>query len=118
LALLLTKEAPAQTTAHSAGEFLNSIGVCTHIAQGIDNPTNVANCLSFAGIRNLRDDGSTNEATIQGWIYVHNHSGAQVCLLPINGDVAKTISVCEKLAGSGALLAAEGPNEPNNFPVT
>jgi hypothetical protein len=110
--------ATAQTTAVRARDFLDSIGVCTHIAQGIDNPTNVAACLSFAGIRNLRDDGSTRTATIQGWIYIHHTSGARVCLLPIDGNIAKTLSVYESLAAAGALLAAEGPNEPNNFPVT
>jgi hypothetical protein len=107
----------AQTTAVRAADFLNSIGVCTHIAQGIDNPTNVAACLSFAGIRNIRDDGSTRAETLQGWINVHNISGAKVCLLPINGDIARSLSAYEQLAAAGALLAAEGPNEPNNFPV-
>ena len=108
----------AGTTAVRASDFLNSIGVCTHIAQGIDNPTNVATCLSYAGIRNLRDDGSARAATIQGWIQVHSTSGAKVCLLPINGDVARSLSAYESLAAAGALLAVEGPNEPNNFPVT
>jgi hypothetical protein len=117
LLFLLGTNAQAQTTAVRAVDFLNSISVCTHIAQGIDNPTNVATCLSYAGIRNLRDDGSTRAATIQGWIHVHNASGAKVCLLPINGNIAKTLSVYEQLAAAGALLAAEGPNEPNNFPV-
>jgi hypothetical protein len=115
---LVADHANAQVTALSAHDFLNSIGVCTHIAQGIDNPTNVAACLSYAGIRNIRDDGSTSSATIQGWIYVHNNSGARISLLPINGNIAKTLSVYESLAAANALLAAEGPNEPNNFPVT
>jgi hypothetical protein len=107
----------AETIAVSAADFLNSIGVCTHIAQGIDNPTNVATCLTYAGIRNIRDDGTTRPATIDGWIYVHNASGAKACLLPVNGSVAKSISTYEQLAAAGALLAVEGPNEPNNFPV-
>jgi len=115
---LVADNANAQVTALSARDFLNSIGVCTHIAQGIDNPTNVAACLRYAGIPNIRDDGSTSSATIQGWIYVHNNSGARISLLPINGNIAKTLSVYESLAAAGALLAAEGPNEPNNFPVT
>jgi hypothetical protein len=110
--------ARAQIKAVRAVDFLNSIGVCTHIAQGIDNPTNVAACLSYAGIRNLRDDGSTRAATIQGWIYVHNASGARVCLLPMDGNIAKSLAAYDALAAAGALLAVEGPNEPNNFHVT
>ena len=114
---LLENNAPAQTTAAKAADFLNSIGVCTHIAQGIDNPSNVAACLTYAGIRNLRDDGSTSAAIIQGWIHVHKTSGAKVCLLPVMGNIAGTLSVAEQLRAAGALLAAEGPNEPNNFRV-
>jgi hypothetical protein len=115
---MMGSAAKAQTTAVRANDFLNSIGVCTHIAQGIDNPTNVAACLSYAGIRSIRDDGSIRAAAIQGWIHVHNTSGARVCLLPINGNIAQSLSAYESLAAVGALLAAEGPNEPNNFPVT
>jgi hypothetical protein len=108
----------AQTMAVSAEEFLSSIGVCTHIAQGVDNPTNVATCMSYAGIRNIRDDGSTNPKSIQGWIYIHDTSGAKMCLLPIKANIAQSLSMYEQLAAAGALLAVEGPNEPNNDPVT
>jgi hypothetical protein len=101
-----------------ANDFLNSIGVDTHIAQGIDNAPQVATSLTYAGIRNIRDDGSTNPATIQAWLNVHAASGAKLSLLPINGNIADSISEYEQMAVAGALLAAEGPNEPNNFPVT
>jgi hypothetical protein len=84
----------------------------------VDNPTNVATCMSYAGIRNMRDDGSTNPKTIQGWIYLHDTSGAKMCLLPVKGNIAQSLSMYEQLAAAGALLAVEGPNEPNNDPVT
>jgi hypothetical protein len=116
--LRLADNAHGQTTAVSADEFLSSIGVCTHIAQGVDNPTQVAVCLRHAGIRNIRDDGSSNPVAMQGYINVHNTSGAKVSLLPINGNIARSLSEYEQLAAAGALLAAEGPNEPNNDPVT
>jgi len=117
LMCLAGNNARAQTTAARACDFLDSIGACAHIAQGIDNPTNVADCLKYAGIRNIRDDGSTSAETIAGWIALHNLSGAKVCLLPVDGNIARTLSAYEQLAAAGALLAAEGPNEPNNFPV-
>ena len=41
----------------------------------------------------------------------------RVCLLPVNGNISNTLFACEQLAAAGALLAAEGPNEPNNFHV-
>ena len=34
------------------------------------------------------------------------------------GNLEDTISTGKALAASGALLAFEGPNEPNNFPIT
>jgi hypothetical protein len=74
--------------------------------------------LVYAGIRNIRDDGSTNPTTIQGWINVHQVSGARVSLLPINGYIASSLFEYEQLAAAGSLLAVEGPNEPNNFPFT
>jgi hypothetical protein len=107
-----------ETTAIKANDFLSSIGVCTHISQGKDNPTRVAECLSFAGIRAIRDDGSRNPKTLQAFIDVHQASGAKVVLLPINGNVAASLAEYEVLAAADALLAAEGPNEPNNWHVT
>jgi hypothetical protein len=39
-------------------------------------------------------------------------------MLPWNRSIKDAIFKLEELAAAGALLAAEGPNEPNNFPVT
>ncbi len=107
-----------ETTAVRACDFLNSIGVCTHITQGEDSPDKVAKCLAYAGIREVRDDGSTNPKTLQSFIDVHRASGAKVVLLPVNGNIAASLEEYETLAAAGALLAVEGPNEPNNFRVT
>jgi len=110
--------ADADSTAIKANDFLNSIGVCTHISQGEDSPSKVAESLAYAGIRAVRDDGSKNPKTLQSFIDVHQASGAKVVPLPINGDIAASLEEYETLAAAGALLAAEGPNEPNNFKVT
>jgi hypothetical protein len=99
-------------------DFLNSIGTNTHLGQGVDNASSVGPCLVYAGIRNIRDDGSINPTTLQGWINVHKVSNARVSLLPISGNIASSLSEYEQLAAAGSLLAVEGPNEPNNFPVT
>ena len=105
-------------TAIKANDFLDSIAVCTHVTQGKDDPDAVAKCLSYAGIRAIRDDGSTNSQTLQAFLNIHQTSGAKVVLLPMNGDIAASLSEYEILAGAGALKAVEGPNEPNNWPVT
>jgi hypothetical protein len=102
-------------TAVGADDFLGSIGVCTHVAQGIDAPTSSATALAFAGIRNIRDDGSA--AHVGDWITMHQMAGVRLSLLT-NQDVAATVAMAKQLAAAGALLAVEGPNEPNNFPVT
>ena len=106
------------TTAVKANDFLNSIGACTHIRQGEDDPAKVAECLTYIGIRAIRDDGTTDPKTLQSFIDIHRASGAKVVLLPINGDVAASLAEYETLAAAGALLAADGPNEPNNWHVT
>ncbi len=112
------ERAACASVAAKAGDFLNSIGVCTHISQKVDDPDRVALCLTYCGIRNFRDDGSTDPATLQSFIHIHASTGAKLCLLPINGDIAKCLVEYEMISEAGALLAVEGPNEPNNGPIT
>jgi hypothetical protein len=95
--------------------FLSSIGVCVHIAQGVDDATSSAKAMAYAGIRNLRDDGNPN--AVPGWIAAHQTAGVRTAMLP-NGDIPTTVGMAKQLEDAGALLAVEGPNEPNNFPVT
>ena len=102
-------------TAFRVSDFLDSIGVCTHIGQGVDNAERSATAMKFAGIRGLRDDGRPNH--IADWITVFRQAGVRTALLT-NHDVASTIDMAKQLHAAGALLAVEGPNEPNNFAVT
>ena len=97
-------------TAIKANDFLNSIGVCTHIVQGADNPTKVAEALTYTGIRVVREDASKNPKTLQTFIGIHHATGTKFVLLPMNGDVAAILFELETLAAEGALLATEGPN--------
>ncbi len=106
---------PTGTTAVPVGQFLDSIGACTHVAQGVDSPTQSATAMAYAGLRNLRDDG--NPGTVPDWIAMHQSAGVRVCVLS-NQNVASTLDMAKQLNAAGALLAVEGPNEPNNFPVT
>jgi hypothetical protein len=103
------------TTAAPMGRFLDSIGACAHVAQGVDAPTQSAAAMAYAGLRNLRDDG--NPGTVPDWIAMHQSAGIRVCVLS-NQDVTSTLGMAKQLNAAGALLAVEGPNEPNNFPVT
>jgi hypothetical protein len=96
-------------------DFLGSLGVCVHIAQGVDSAQPTATALKYAGIRNLRDDGRAS--AVPGWLTVHQEAGVLVNMLP-SSDIATTIGMAKQLKDAGALLSVEGPNEPNNFPVT
>jgi hypothetical protein len=108
-----------EVAAVRARDFLDSIGVCTHIGQGIDNASQSAAALAYAGIRNIRDDG--NPGHLQDWISVHKQAGVRVVLTwsgPDDDAMSSLISTSRQLAAAGALLAMEGPNEPNNWAVT
>ncbi len=87
LLAMITRQGTA-TTALRADDFLNSIGVCTHISQGKDDPARVAEAVKYAGIRAIRDDGTTNPRTLQAYIELHEASGARMVLLPRTGDIA------------------------------
>ncbi|MEO7092715.1 MAG: glycosyl hydrolase [Polyangiales bacterium] len=106
---------PIGVTAIRAEDFLRSLGVCTHVGQGIDAPTESAAALSYAGMRNIRDDG--RPSAVKNWIAMHAVAGVRLSLLT-NHDVASTIAMAKELNAASALLAVEGPNEPNNFAVT
>lgn len=107
----LATAAQAGVAAVSSLTFLSSLGVNTHIDQGYD-ATKYVPALHYLGVRNIRDSRRNLEKTIM----VHQQTGVQVALLAF--DVEGTIAAAKTLAQAGALLAIEGPNEPNNFPVT
>jgi hypothetical protein len=98
------------STATPAKAFLNSLGVNTHVDQGYSADGYVPP-LQYLGVRNVRD-GQRNS---QGYITLRQRAGVKVCLMV---DPANVVSIAKPLAQAGALLAIEGPNEPNNFPLT
>ncbi|HXE52000.1 MAG TPA: hypothetical protein VN541_03250, partial [Tepidisphaeraceae bacterium] len=103
----------------SARDFLDSLGVCTHIGQGADDPERAADALTYAGIRNIRDDASPRH--VRDWILVHKQAGVKVVLTqsgPSDSSIPRILAMSRHLAEVGALLALEGPNEPNNWAVT
>ena len=95
----------------SADVFLSSLGVDIHVDQGVAGASYIAP-LRYLGIRNVRDEGR-NSAQIQ---LIHQQTGIRLDLVG-EGDLEGTISTGKSLAASGALMAFEGPNEPNNSPI-
>jgi hypothetical protein len=107
---------PGGTTAVRAVDFLNSIGVCVHVQHHQDASKLVAP-LKYVGVRNVRDGADGNFDT-SGLLLLHREAGVLVAFGPGSGpkdaSFPKTIAACKELAAAGALLAVEGPNEPNN----
>ncbi|HEX5660517.1 MAG TPA: hypothetical protein VFX59_25155, partial [Polyangiales bacterium] len=98
-----------------ASSLLNSLGVCTHVGQGVDDPAKSADAMRYAGLRNFRDDG--NPQAVPGWLTMHQRAGVRGSIIT-NSNIDSTLTMAKQLYASDALLAVEGPNEPNNFPVT
>jgi hypothetical protein len=102
---------PTGVQAVSSDTFLSSLGVCTHVDQGYD-PGSYVLPLRYLGVRNIRD----SERNLSGHLMLHKQTGILVDLL--GADVSNLTAAARILARAGALLSIEGPNEPNNFPIT
>lgn len=102
--------------AAAAGSFLKSLGAATHIGQSVDDAARVAAVLPYLGISNIRDDAHADH--VPDWIDLHRISGARTNLIAQSDSLDATMEMVTTLAAAGALLAVEGPNEPNNQPVT
>jgi hypothetical protein len=109
--------AAPRTTAASANDFLDSIGVCVHVQHG--QPARVLSPdLAYLGVRAVRD-GADGNFDVTGLLLLHQQAGVRVVFGPGSGArdeaLAQTIAAARQLATAGALRAVEGPNEPNNF---
>jgi hypothetical protein len=103
--------ANVDVTAVSADTFLNSLGVNTHVDQEVSGSSYIEP-LRYLGVRNIRD-------LARHWPQfqlINRATGVRLDLAG-EGDLDGTISIGKALAASGALMAFEGPNEPNNFPI-
>ena len=122
LLLMLSAALPAAarrsgTKARSAHDFVQSIGVCIHVQHGQD-PALLAPMLQYTGIPNVRDAIDKNYSS-QGLLRLHQLSGCRILLCAGSGatdeDLPATLTMARQLHREGALMAIEGPNEPNNF---
>jgi hypothetical protein len=98
--------------ATSADSFLNSLGINIHIDQGVE-PASYVEPLKYLGIRQVRN-GARH---VDGSVLVAQKTGVHFTIFG-TGDLKAIIYAAERLAKAKALLAIEGPNEPNNFSIT
>jgi hypothetical protein len=97
--------------AFSANVFLSSLGVNVHVSQGY-NVDAYVEPLKYLGVRNIRDSAGELDRILM----LHQNAGVKVDLL-LWCDLESEMRAAERLASVGALLAVEGPNEPNNFRI-
>ena len=106
-------EEAAGTLSHGADAFLSSLGINIHIDQGYA-PQSYVEPLKYLGVRAVR----TGVGRVTGSVYVARRTGVLVDIFANGGPVDSFMSAARQLAAANALLALEGPNEPNNFPIT
>lgn len=105
-------------TAVPANDFLNSIGANSAIYSRGESVSNTIECCKYAGIRWIRLDNADKPDSVKRF---YEESGIKIsCSLGslnprTNFDLTTFISNVRLIAKSGALLAIEGCNEPNNW---
>jgi hypothetical protein len=97
----------------SASEFLDSLGINIHRAQGVAIEIYIP-ILKYLGVRNVRDGFTDDQSP---YVRLHNETGVKVNMI-VHPDLNKTFTAAKTLAAAGALLSLEGANEPNNWPIT
>ena len=110
-------------TAIPTTDFLDSIGIVSTFpdrGQPVEKTIEMVNYAGFrwvrAGIEGLTDNGPTN---VGMFLKLHRATGVRFSWGLGSGgyDLPKLLGTGRSIAEAGALLAFEGNNEPNNWPV-
>lgn len=109
---------PRSHLAAPLSDFLDSIGVCSSIAARAETLQGTIEAIRYAGISFVRcglEDGLSTDQMIE----LYQRTGARIAygLLSGGSDLGRLIQQARELAKADALLALEGNNEPNNWPV-
>jgi hypothetical protein len=106
-------------TAIPANDFLNSIGVNSAISSRGEKLDKTIEAIKYTGIRWIRS-GYEGNTTADDYLTLHEHTGAKFSYGLMSGgtDIPRLLAGGRMLANAGALLAFEGLNEPNNWPIT
>jgi hypothetical protein len=107
------------TVAVRATDFLDSIGANSALDRRGEDIQHTMDCAAYVGIRWFRA-GVEGDPDIPQLIEMHRKTGVRYSWGLGSGgvDLPKVIRTARQLADAGALLAFEGPNEPNNWGVT
>lgn len=99
--------------------FLDSLGVVSAVSRRGERLDRTAEALRFLGLRWVRS-GYESGVSVGDLLELHRLTGVRFSygLLSGGNDLDRLLTGARKLAEAGALLALEGNNEPNNWPVT
>jgi len=102
----------------SDGDFLNSIGTMSAISVRGENFQKTIECTKYLGVRWLRE-GIEGNVPIQQYVELHQKAGVRFSwgLGSGGSNIGKLVETARQMAAAGALLAFEGPNEPNNWGI-
>ncbi|GAB6164952.1 hypothetical protein JCM19992_09520 [Thermostilla marina] len=107
-----------------AGDFLDSIGVCTTFpnrGQPIDKTVTMLRHCGFRWVRaHVEDLDAQGRTTIENYLRLHHEANVKLSLGLGSGgsNLSALLEAGRILAEHDALLAFEGNNEPNNWAVT
>ena len=123
LFILIASNSKAQpeegVLAVSTNDFLNSLGVCTSVSRRGESLGETIESMKYTGLRWVRV-GYEDNAPVTDFITLYKKTGVKSSygLLSGGANIDRLLSEAKELAKSGALLAFEGANEPNNWGVT
>ncbi|MBE7176597.1 MAG: glycosyl hydrolase [Mucilaginibacter polytrichastri] len=97
-------------------DFLNSIGVNSAVSRRGETLEQTIAAIRFTGIRWIRSGYEAGSA-MDDLYTLHRETGAKFSYGLLSGgtDIGRLLRDGRRLDSAGALLAFEGPNEPNNW---
>jgi hypothetical protein len=119
-----TPVAAESVQARATSDFLDSIGVVSTFEDRGQPYDKTLAMLRYGGFRWLRGGieglSDTGPLTMESFLNLHKQAGVKISWGLGSGisDVDRLVATGRILAKAGALLALEGNNEPNNWPVT
>ena len=119
IALPLPVHAAGPTTAIPAAAFLGSIGANSAVSSRGETLSSTINAANYIGLGWIRS-GYEGNVSIADLVFLHRQTGVRFSygLLSSGTDIPRLLDGARQLAAVDALLAFEGPNEPNNWGVT
>ena len=111
--------APVPVAARRVSEFLASIGANSAVSRRGETLAETARAAGYLGLAWIRA-GYESDIPVEDLIDLHRRTGVRFSYGLMSGgtDIARLLGGARKLAAAGALVALEGPNEPNNWGVT